>query len=327
MRYFLGADVGGTKTHTAVCDENGNLLGFGVSGPGNPQGVGMDGLLHTLQVGIKTALEISDLSISDISGAGFGIAGYDWPSSKPAMAATISKLGLSTKWEIINDTVLGLVAGAKDGWGISIVSGTGCNCRGWDRLHQNEGRVTGYGEIMGEGAGAIELVSHAIQTINQSWYKRLPPTSLSEVFINLVGAKSLDDLIEGITLQRYRIDNSAAQLVLQAADSGDYLAQEVVRWAGNELGQMVLGVARQLSFENLDFDVVMIGSMFKSSALLVSSMEETIRDVLKGANLVHLESPPVLGAVFIGMEQGSAVIDQNVRVKLSKSLAVAAASI
>ena len=46
MRYFLGADLGATKTHTLIVDENGNMLGFGESGPGNHETVGYDGMFE-----------------------------------------------------------------------------------------------------------------------------------------------------------------------------------------------------------------------------------------------------------------------------------------
>jgi N-acetylglucosamine kinase-like BadF-type ATPase len=35
MRYFLGVDAGGTKTHALITDETGQAVGFGAGGPGN----------------------------------------------------------------------------------------------------------------------------------------------------------------------------------------------------------------------------------------------------------------------------------------------------
>ena len=34
--YFLGVDVGATKTHALITDAEGNLLGKGTAGGGNP---------------------------------------------------------------------------------------------------------------------------------------------------------------------------------------------------------------------------------------------------------------------------------------------------
>ena len=48
MKYFLGVDVGGTKTHALIADESGQALGFAAGGPGNWEGVGYDGLTRVL---------------------------------------------------------------------------------------------------------------------------------------------------------------------------------------------------------------------------------------------------------------------------------------
>ncbi|MEI6291232.1 MAG: BadF/BadG/BcrA/BcrD ATPase family protein, partial [Chloroflexota bacterium] len=56
QRFFLGVDVGGTKTHALICDETGNAAGFGKSGPGNWESVGLDGLYKTLEQAINQAL-------------------------------------------------------------------------------------------------------------------------------------------------------------------------------------------------------------------------------------------------------------------------------
>lgn len=39
-KYFLGVDIGGTKSHALVADETGQALGLGVGGAGNYEVVG-----------------------------------------------------------------------------------------------------------------------------------------------------------------------------------------------------------------------------------------------------------------------------------------------
>ena len=80
MRYYLGADLGATKTHTLIVDETGRALGFGESGPGNHESVGYDGMFQSMHSGMEQALRAAGLKKEDITGAGFGVAGYDWPS-------------------------------------------------------------------------------------------------------------------------------------------------------------------------------------------------------------------------------------------------------
>ena len=220
MRYFLGADIGGTKTHQIIADETGRVTGFGESGPGNHQSVGYAGMLKTLQDGLGRASAMTGISVEQFSGAGFGIAGYDWPSEKPEMEATIRQLGLDCPFYLVNDSIPGLVAGAEGGWGVGLVSGTGCNCRGWDKDHRREGRVTGYGTLMAEAAGSSELVARAIQLVGYAWSKRIAPTALTGAFVAYAGAKNVQDLLENYTEGRHTIGADAARLVFQVAENG-----------------------------------------------------------------------------------------------------------
>ena len=302
MRYFLGADLGATKTHTLLVDETGTALGFGESGPGNHETVGYDGMYAAMRDALEQALNASSLKKADIAGAGFGVAGYDWSSEFEITAKTIERLKLNAPYKFVNDSVSGLVAGAEEGWGVVVVSGTGCNCRGWDHDHKREGRVSGHGVLMGEGAGGTELMYRCMQLVGYAWSKRGPMTKLTDALIKHTGAKDFEDLIRGYTTYEYQIGAEAAPLVFQVAEAGDAVARDLIHWAGCELGEMANAVIRQLEFENLVFDVVMTGSMFEGGELLTEPMRQTIHKLAPKARLVRLTAPPVIGAVLLGFE-------------------------
>lgn len=320
MNYYLGADVGSSKTHILIANERGQVVGLGLTGPGNHQTVGYEGMFSALHEGISQALIDADISMEDISGAGFGISGYDWPSDKSKMLDIITRLGLQAPLEIYNDSVLGLVAGAEDGWGIAVVSGTGCNCWGWDMERRKIGRVTGFGDLTGEAAGSTELVYRAMQLVAHAWTKRGQETALSQGFINNVGAKDVADLLEGYTTGHYQIDGSAAPLVFQIAGEGDQVARQLIQWAGSELGELAKAVIRQLDFQALNFDVVLVGSMFEGGQLLINPMKETIQQLAPGAHLVRLAVKPVFGALLIGMEAGGLQPTPEIRTRLVSQL-------
>lgn len=300
-RFFLGVDTGGTKSHALIADESGRALGFGESGVGHLAVVGYLGLTEVLHTITRQALTGAGISIDQISGSGFGICGYDWLSQREPTLQAIRALGLSGPVELVNDAIVGLLVGASEGWGVAVVAGTGCNCRGWDK-QRREGRVAGEGE-MGEAAGASELVRKALHAVVREWTRRGPPTCLTQTFIELTGAANPADLIEGIATERYQLTPLAAPLVFQAARAGDPVALDVVLWAGRELGDLACGVIRQLGFESLAFEVVLVGSLHDGSPLLVEAMRETIQVVAPGARLVRLTAPPVVGGVLLGMEQ------------------------
>ena len=74
MKYFLGVDVGSSKTHALIADETGACIGFGKAWGGNHQGVGYDGLLNVLQESFEGAKKMSVVGNAQIAGAGFGVA-------------------------------------------------------------------------------------------------------------------------------------------------------------------------------------------------------------------------------------------------------------
>jgi N-acetylglucosamine kinase-like BadF-type ATPase len=310
--YFLGADIGATKTHALIADETGQAVGFGKGGPGNHEVVGYDGLSAALETAVGEALTAAGLAKEQVAGAGFGVAGYDWPSEREPTMLAIGSLGLLAPVEAVNDTTLGLLAGAAGGWGVAVVSGTGCNCRGWDRSRQREGKVTGHGLWMGEAAGASELIFKALQAIAREWTRRGPPTQLTPAFVKYSKSGSVEELLESLTTGKADVDADAAPLVFQVAERGDPVAVELIRWAGCELGELACAVIRQLEFEELAFDVVLIGSTFDGGPRLIEPMRQTIHALAPGARLVRLTVPPVIGAVLLGMEQaGLAALERR----------------
>ncbi|MBE7469381.1 MAG: ATPase [Anaerolineae bacterium] len=302
-RYFLGIDTGATKSHALIADETGRALGFGWGGSGNPDSVGHAGLAEVLQEIVQQALTGAGISISQIAGAGFGIAGYDWPSQREPILQTLQVLQLGAiPLELVNDALIGLLAGAAEGWGVAVVAGTSCNCWGWDR-QRRLGRMTGFSHLFGEAAGGHELVFKAIHAVAAEWTRRGPATRLTPAFIQWAEAQNLEDLLEGLSRRRYKLSAAAAPVVFRVAAEGDPVALELVRWAGQELGSLAIGVIRQLNFEALDFEVVMAGSFFNGSPLIGETMRQTIHTVAPGARLVRLTVPPVVGGVLLGMEQ------------------------
>jgi N-acetylglucosamine kinase-like BadF-type ATPase len=316
--YFLGADVGSTKTHVAIADETGRVLSLGEGGAGNPDNVGYEGLCRTLEIATRSAVQQAGIALDQISGAGFGVSGLDYPSQKMPTLQAIESIGLRAPTEAVNDALIGLVAGATDGWGIAVVSGTGCNCWGWDR-DRRQGQVTGGGWQMGEYAGSSELAARAVQLVAYEWTRRGPATQLTPALIRYAGATDVVDLLHGLAWGRFDINAAAAPLIFEVAAQGDAVAIDLIHWAGCELGELAKAVVRQLNFEALEFDVVLLGSMFNGGARLIDPMRASIAALAPGARLVRLQTLPVVGAVLVGMEQAQWPITPEIRAALQRT--------
>jgi len=66
-----------------------------------------------------------------------------------------------------------------------------------------------------------------------------------------------------------------------------------------------MGVIRPLDLESLDFDVVLVGSLYDGGTLLMDAMQQTVHAIAPGAHFVRLTAPLVVGGVLLGMEQVS----------------------
>jgi N-acetylglucosamine kinase-like BadF-type ATPase len=300
-QHYLGIDVGSTKTHALIADGSGRVVGFGAGGAGNPEGVGYEGLAAALQDAAHGAFSDAGIAPGEVLGAGLGIAGYDWPSQRPDMFGAIDTIGLSCPTEIVNDAMLGVLAGAREGWGVSVVSGTSCNC--WGRtLDGREGRMVGF-SWLGEYSGSGEIVAEALKAIGRAWTMRAPATALTQAFVEDAGVATVEEFLERISTAGPRPGAAAAPLVFRVAAEGDEVALGLVRWAGRELADMAIGVVNQLGIHGDEFETVLAGSFFKGSPLLQEVMSDEIRRVAPGAALVRLHAPPAVGAVVLGMQQ------------------------
>ena len=300
--YFLGVDVGNSKSHALICDENGYALGFGVGGSGNHESIGEEAFQDLLHDIIMQAITSADIAKRDLSAAGFGIAGYNWSEDLPMLHRVIDSLGLDIPYGLMNDAGPGLLAGSSNGWGVSVVAGTGANARGRNKLGKLA-RLTGHGALFGEVGGGSALVRRAIGDISRAWSQRGKPTKLSELFVEQLRTVDVEDLLAGLTRERYTLNADLALIVFQAASEGDEVAIESIRWLGERLGDMACGIIRQLSIEEEEFDVILSGSLFKGSSILQEAISDVVRELAPGARFVYISAPPVTCAVMLAMEQ------------------------
>ena len=139
---------------------------------------------------------MAGISAGRVAAAGFGVAGYDFPSDRDGHLDAIRSLGLNCPVEVVNDGFNGLLAGATRGIGVNVTSGSSNNCRGRNK-EGRIGRIVGNGSTFGEYGGGIEIARRALQMVSYSWTRRNPPTRLTKVLLDATGATDELDLMEG----------------------------------------------------------------------------------------------------------------------------------
>jgi len=316
--YLLGVDTGSSKTHALISDMSGQIIGFGESGCGNYEVVGEEGFIEAVNDAVDKAFSFADVRKSTIASMGFGLSGYDWPSEAPIMVKAIRSLQINSPYQFVNDIMLGLIAGSKEGWGVAADAGTGNNIIGRDK-DGKIGRITGNSILFGEFGGASEMVWRAMLAVTYAWSKRGPETHLTRLFIEHARVENEFELIEALATDKIQLDPGLATNIIQLAHEGDLQAQETVKFSANELALNVNAVIRQLKFETIDFEVVMMGSVFNAGDIYIKPFQETILQFAPKAKFVHLLVPPVVGAVLLAAEV-SGLPSESLRKQLFRSV-------
>ena len=116
-------------------------------------------------------------------------------------------------------------------------------------------------------------------------------------------AKDELDLMEGLSNEQYHLFPFHALKIIEAAKAGDYAAQEIIQWAGEELGWLAVSVARQIEMDNDEVEIIQSGSVFETGEIISDPMSSIVMAHCPKAKLIRLDGPPVVGAVILGMEQ------------------------
>jgi N-acetylglucosamine kinase-like BadF-type ATPase len=300
-KFLLGIDTGTSKTHALVSTCTGTVVGFGEAGCGNYEVVGLDGFKDALREATHQALTMGGIKKNEIAGMGLGISGYDWPSEELLMIEAIQVLGIECDYRFENDVTIGLIAGSSAGWGVAVDAGTGNNVRGRDPVGRI-GRITGNSVDCGEIGGGGEMVWLAQIAVTQAWTLRGPKTLLTQAFMDFAEVESEFDLIEGLATEQIQLPPILAEEIIRLAALGDKVASEIITTSARELAINVNAVIQQLQLQQHNFDLVLIGSIFKAGEPYLDPFRQTVHAFAPCANLVLLSVPPVVGAVLLAAE-------------------------
>ncbi len=315
MTIVLGVDGGGSKTHLAICDESGAVLGAATSGPSNWETVGLRGASDAIGDAIEKALAASGVRRDQIEAAVFGLAGVDWPSDIERLETALEPLRLECPSTIMNDSYIALRAGARAPWGVVVIAGTGTVVAGRSRGGETF-RTLGLGRLLGDDGSASDVAEQVIRAVARAYVGRGPATSLSDGLLKLTGADSVAQMLEEYS-RGGEGELNAAPLALEHAAHGDAVAIGIVEWAAAELGGAAATVARRLDMEDGPYELVLSGGLFRGGGEL---LETLISRSVPTALLTRLEAPPVTGAVLMALEAVGGRPTPDVHERVSRAL-------
>ena len=220
-----------------------------------------------------------------------------------------------------------LRGGTREPFGIVIACGTGCVCAGVNPGGQ-ETRVGGLGEEFGDKCSGSQLGRDGVRDVWRARDGIIPPTLMTDMFIERAGASDLEDFFYRMYRQEvtYRDLEPSAKIVFDAAFAGDQAACDILESGGKYLGEMVNAIARKLNMTAMEYEVVMAGSVFKGkSPVLMNAFCTELHRVSPMAQPIMPRFEPVVGTLLMGMELVLKISD-SVYANLTQSLRATEAS-
>jgi len=295
VRYVLGIDAGGTKTVGLLAEETGRVVASARAGGAN---LAAHGELEVEKVFHEIIEKLSAQAVPDALCV--GMAGVDRPWDQETVRGILRRLGHRDSVRVVNDAVIALVAGARERFGIVVISGTGSIAYGLDR-HGRPARAGGYGWLLADEGSGYWLGEQVLRAAVRASDGRGPKTSLRERLFETLGIGSIDELIP-LVYERKMPRNEIARLaglVERARNEGDAVAGEILQHAAEELSAAARSVALQLAFRE-PFTVVLSGGVFKACPALHPLVDRALQ--LPHATTSILEAEPAEGAVALALD-------------------------
>ncbi len=246
--FLLGIDGGGSKTVALLANADLHILGRGIAGPSNYQGIGADAACAALDAAIAAAFADAHLAPQPVVALCLGLAGMDRPEDRELFAGWAGRALPRARVTFVNDAELVLAAGTPAGWGVALICGTGSIAIGRDAAGRRV-RAGGWGYLLGDEGSGYAIGLAALRAIMRAEDGRGPRTALTQAILAQWELPAPAALIPKVYREQLRPGEIAtlAALVDAAAASGDEAAIEILSEAGLELALATGAVIRRLA--------------------------------------------------------------------------------
>ena len=304
MRYVIGVDGGGTKTNAAVFGENVGVVGAGASGPANQRSVGTDAASVNIAQAIRSALQASNIPLSQVAAVTPCLAGFDTDLDLPVPQRAVRSLGFTGPTIIEND-VVGAWAGATEAQpGIVVIAGTGATGLGMNAKGQLW-RTDGWDYILGDDGSGYAIGLAAIRAAMRMLDGRDEPTALLREMQEIYGVNNAEEmrrLVDSTPFGKFEIA-AFAERVWEAAQQDDPVAQGIFAQAGERLGESGAAIIRMLDMQGDAFPVATVGSVFKSEPWVTDPFRRIIAQTAPQATFRPPLHAPEVGAALLALRR------------------------
>ncbi len=299
MSIYLGIDGGGTRTRAVLLLASGKVLGLGEAPSSNFNNLGEQEAGKNLRHAAEIAFRNAGLPPRPADGAFLGLAGVKSPADIARMTAVAETRELAHAGTVtVQNDLYNALAGGLDGQpGIALISGTGSNCLGRDRLG-NVFMCGGWGWFMDDEGSGLGLSADALRTAVRMADGRHAVTPLLSAVLSFYEVSDPGALLARLYGKWSPAEIAGfAPVVMRLAREGDRAAMAVLRRGAGALAELIATTAA-----NLDFPTgpraVLLGGCVRSGPPYQELVEDAVRRACPRLTLAEPAGDAVYGAAL-----------------------------
>ncbi|NDJ85520.1 MAG: hypothetical protein GYB66_06510 [Chloroflexi bacterium] len=311
MGYMIGVDGGATGTVAILCDEDGTILGSAEADASNYLSEGKDNARQALHEVIHEVTQKVGVALEDCHVAVFGLAGLNHEAQKAVYQELIDPIGLGGKHFIENDIVIAWAGATACEPGVVVIAGTGSSAFGVNAAGERC-KTLGWDYILADQGSGYWVGLEGIRTAFKAWDGRIPPTPLLDAMVDHYELRGAEEMLQMAHQEGFGKSEIAgfARHVSRCADAGDPVSQMILKNAGEELGDAVCAVIRQLDLADKSFTIGKIGGTFRAGDFLIEPFTRKVLEMAPNAQIGHARYPSVIGAVIYAHFQNGTLTQQ-----------------
>lgn len=295
-----GVDGGGTGSRAIILDLEGNEVGRGEGPPALVDPSDPGAAAEAIEATVRDAAEGAGC-VPPLRALWAGLAGAGRPGEREAVEISIRSRALARLVTVGMDVEGAYRDAFTTGPGILLVVGTGSMAWGRDPGGR-EIRVGGWGEVLGDEGSGYWLGLQGLRAVARSADGRSPPTSLTRSLLRQLRLHDPQALIPWTATATKGEIAALAPLVLEAADTDDQGAGEVLAEGLRALRRHLEVVRSRWPASEGPIPVALVGGLTEEASPLRRHLESLTEGV--GGRLVSHPVVPVRGAALLALELG-----------------------
>ncbi|MDP3952254.1 N-acetylglucosamine kinase [Microbacterium sp.] len=319
---MLGVDAGGTSTRAVLTTAQGECIGYGVGGRGNPISAGADRAADGVLGAIARALAPSSGTLADVAVITAAMAGQRAEEGEGGwLLARLAAEGFSGRLTFESDLLATYSSGSAEPFGYAIVAGTGASA-----VRVSGGRIEatadGLGWLLGDRGSGFWIGHRVATAVVRDLDGAGAATSLTGAVLEHLGIaadetrregrpRSLEQLVASLYGMR---PIELAALAPLAFVGDDRVAERILRRAGQHLADS-LGAVR-----TGPGPLVVGGSVLSRSGPVRDAFTERLGDAAAGLE-VRPVVDGVVGAGLLALRAAGVAVSPITLDRLSETLA------